>query len=418
MWLPPSSRYVLLLGSHFPLRERALVGIRRHLPHHPIVDSALAHTEPRMRSYDHALPASPLVPADVLAAVRDLERRTGSRPAAAVPFSEMTVDVANVVAEAYDLIRLPEPALARDKLAMKEALARHGLPVAAWVVITGAADLPKAVAAFGFPFVLKANALAGSEGVLFVAGPDDLGPAEQSVRQALTKQERLFPQHPVRMFAEPYANYPEYSVEVLNMNGRSVVLSVTDKAVTPLPHFSEVGQSVPGIHATDATVREMAVEACRALKIGAGVAHVEFRGPLIGEVAARTPADAILDQFERATGLNAYGWHAAAYLGEPGPLPEVPPARGTSAVAFLKAPPGIVTEVRMPTQWPEGMVRLEVTAKPGAVSRPPSDNSAREGLLEMWWLGRFFTHKPPTEHDELARRLSAEIFVTAPHEQP
>ena len=418
MWLPPSSRYVLLLGSHFPLRERALVGIRRHLPHHALVDSALAHAEPRMRHYDHVLPANPTVPADVLAAVRDLERRTGSRPAAAVPFSEMTVDVAHAVAEAYDLVRLPEPALARDKLAMKEALARHGLPVAAWVVITDAADLQKAVAEFGFPFVLKANALAGSEGVLFVAGPDDLAPAERRVRDALAKQAQLFPQHPARMFAEPFADHPEYSIEVLNTNGRSVVLSVTDKAVTPLPHFSEAGQSVPGVRATDAAVRETAVEACRALKIGAGVAHVEFRGPLVGEVAARTPADAILDQLERATGLNAYGWHAAAYLGERGPLPEVPPARGTSAVAFLKAPPGRIVDVRRPTHWPANVVRLEVTATPGAVSRPPSDNSAREGLLEMWWPGRFFTGQPPLEHVELARRLAAELFVVAPHEEP
>ncbi len=39
MWLPPSCRYVLILGSMFVQRERALVGLRRHLPVHPLVDA-------------------------------------------------------------------------------------------------------------------------------------------------------------------------------------------------------------------------------------------------------------------------------------------------------------------------------------------------------------------------------------------
>ncbi len=414
MWLPPSCRYVLILGSMFVQRERALVGLRRHLPVHPLVDATSSPYEPRTRYLDHVLPADPTDPAAVLEAVRDLERRTGSRPSAAVPISELTFDAAYRVAESYDLIRLPEPALVRDKLAMKTALASHGLPIADFQVVEDEAGLTRAARRFGYPLVLKANALSGSEGIIYVGGPADLGDAYRKAQEALGKQERAYPQYPARLFAEPYAELPEYSVEVLNAGPHKVVLTATDKTITRLPNFAELGQVVPGVRGADPRIHQAAIEACRALRIVAGVAHVEFRGDLIGEVAGRTAGDAILDQLERSTRLNAYGWHAATYLSHSGPLLETPPARGTSAIAFLKAPTGTIREIHIPEVLPGEVVRLEVSARVGDRSRLPSDNDAREGLIEMWWPGRLGTDRPLTEHVELAEKLSAEIFVVAP----
>ena len=401
---------MLVLGALLPLRGRALVGIRRHLPNWPIVDITSDPFRGDGRLLDHVLAGSVSDPGEALAAVQDYERRTGRRPAAAVPLSELTVDSAYAIAEFFDLPRLPDPRLARDKLAMKEALRRHGLPVADYRLVTDLDSLEAGARAFGYPLVLKVNALGGSEGVQFIDAPEELATAYERGQSALRRQSEVFPGYPGHLLLEPYSGLPECSVEVLNSSGRRVVLSVTDKSITLLPNFAETGQAIPGCRWNDALLRERACEACRALRIDVGIAHVEFRGEYVGEVAARTPGDAILDQFERATGLNAYAWHAAAYLGDIECLPEIPPTRGTSAIAFLKARAGRIRGIHLPERLPEEVVRMEIFTQIGRRSSQPYNNHVREGLVEMWWPDRPPGQEPIHEHVALAMQLSDAIF--------
>ncbi len=69
-----------------------------------------------------------------------------------------------------------------SKLFSKEFMARHNIPTARYVVVDDAAAALKAVSAFGFPVVIKADGLAAGKGVVVAA---DEGEARQAVQDML-----------------------------------------------------------------------------------------------------------------------------------------------------------------------------------------------------------------------------------------
>ncbi|MDX2044142.1 MAG: phosphoribosylamine--glycine ligase [Acidobacteriota bacterium] len=69
-----------------------------------------------------------------------------------------------------------------SKVFSKEFMARHNIPTARYVVVDDTAEAFKAVSAFGFPVVIKADGLAAGKGVVVAA---DEGEARQAVQDML-----------------------------------------------------------------------------------------------------------------------------------------------------------------------------------------------------------------------------------------
>jgi len=354
-----------------------------------------------------------------LAAVQEFEKETGLRPDTVVPVIEMTVHVSVAIARHYGLPTLSDDCLAlvRDKHTMKLAFERSGVPCARHRTFGTLDELRHAAAELAFPLVLKPRDFAGNVGTVMVSSAEELPAAFGYCRGSLLEVAPTYDFSDGRYQAEEFVAAPhEVSVEVANHEGQRAVLAVTDKSKAGAPYFSEMGQMVPSVESHNEALRQVAVDACAALLIDRGVAHVEV---LIGgdrlsvvEVAARPGGDGIIDLVERVYGYSPYDVHIASYRGSLDRLPDFPAVPlGIGATAFLKTPPGTITEMRPLPDTTSREVALYPTAKVGDRSRQDGSYLARAGILECFAYGT--GHDPRAfraEVDELAKTRTEQIF--------
>lgn len=416
-------RYLLLLGADIPLRERAVVSALRSYPG-PVLGMSTRPAAPLAnRFFDHVLKADYYNAEQALAAVREFEKETGLRPDAVVPVIEMTVHVSVAIARHYDLPTLSDDclALARDKHAMKLAFERAGVPCARHRTFGTLDELRAAADELGLPLVLKPRDFAGNVGTVLVSSAEDLPAAFDYCRDGLLEVAPTYDFADGRYQAEEFVDAPyEVSVEVANLGGERAVLAVTDKSKAGAPYFSEMGQLVPSAETHNEALRQVALDACEALLIDRGVAHVEVLvdGDRLSvvEVATRPGGDGIMDLVERVYGYSPYDVHIASYHGSIDRLPEFPTVPlGIGATAFLKTPPGTVTEVRPLPDTTHREITLHPTAKAGDRSRSDGSYMARAGILECFADGP--DHDPRAfraEVDELARTRAGQIFTVEP----
>lgn len=413
----PLNKYVLILGGEFPLRERVLAGALRASGGMAVYTLAKSRTSNTIKFFDGYIVGDVSDPAGVVAAVSAHEARTGMAPAAVVPMNDFTVRSALAVAQHCGIAHNPAATVdrCRDKFVMKQVLAAAGLPVPRFGAFSTLAELRALALEIGYPMVIKPRELAGSVGVIKVEHAEALEPAWQQCIADIKALQGAY-MTPEEVFqAEEYIDArSEVSVEVYNHGDLHTVLAVTDKYLGAEPYFVETGHSVPSIHSDNKHLRDIAERACKALDIRHGMAHFEARITPAGEiriieVGARTGGDAIMDLVERAYGINPYELHVASYLGLSQKPPEALVARGLSAVAFLKAPEGVIETVRVPQTLADTVVNLQVTARPGDLSQAPNSWRAREGSVELFWPAR----EPEAgfgEHLSIAGRLAAETF--------
>lgn len=414
-------RYLLLLGSDILLRERGIVSALRTYPGPVVGMSETPVTTPANRFFDHVLKADYYDERQALDAVRQFEQETGLRPGAVVPIIEMTVHVSVAVARHYGLPRLSEDCLSlvRDKHTMKEAFEAAGVPCARHRLFSTLEQLRAAAAELTFPLVLKPRDFAGNVGTIRVDGPEELDEAFVYCRESLLEIAPLYGFEDGRFQAEEYVTSThEVSVEVFNHRDERTVVAVTDKSKAPAPYFTEKGQLVPSADSDNQTLRRVALDACAALRIEHGLAHVEVLvdGDRLSvvEVAARPGGDGIMDLIDRVYGFNPYDLHFASYADTLDGVPEITAAPfGMGATAFLKAPAGTITEVKPVHDLTPEEVGLYVTAQVGDRSRPQTSYLARDGVLECFQRGETDQKAFRARVDELARQRTEQIFTVS-----
>jgi biotin carboxylase len=170
----------------------------------------------------------------------------------------------------------PEAAArARDKAAMRAALAAAGVPQPRYRV--------DELDSIGFPCVLKPLSLSGSRGVIRADTPAEAAEAAERIH-------RIVPGEP--LLVEEFVGGPEVAVEGLLEDGRLRVLAIFDKP-DPLegPYFEETvyvtPSRLPGLDRVEAAT----AAAADALGLTDGPIHAELRvgdEPKVIEVAARS----------------------------------------------------------------------------------------------------------------------------------
>lgn len=141
-----------------------------------------------------------------------------------------------------------------------------------------------------FPCIMKPADNAGSRGVVLCQDWDEL------------KEQYEYSCNESRggtVIIEEYLRGPEFSVEVMVIDGMPHVLQITDKMTTGVPHFVEMGHSQP-TRQTGAQINaimDLARRATKAIGINCGPAHIEMiltdKGPKMVELGARMGGDCI-----------------------------------------------------------------------------------------------------------------------------
>ncbi|GAB3473634.1 ATP-grasp domain-containing protein [Nocardiopsis coralliicola] len=135
---------------------------------------------------------------------------------------------------------------ARNKHAMRQAVADRPDLIPAFRIVRSLADLRSAYAAIGAPAVLKPAGAAGSKAILTVDAGCDLSElfATASRLTALERRDPYFGEYPGEFVYEERLGGSEHSVHGFVCRGRILIAGIADKWVTP-EMFSEYQSVYP-----------------------------------------------------------------------------------------------------------------------------------------------------------------------------
>lgn len=252
-------------------------------------------------------------------------------PAAVVALAERTVWIAARLRAVFGLPgNSPATALAcADKVEMKRAMDRAGVPVAPWRAVTPQTRPEELADALGLPLVLKPRRDSGGRGQRRLASRDEVAAALAGLARDDAWQEGF------GWLAERWQGGVEMSIESFVQDGRVLFANPTEYLV---PRHANI---LPA-ELDDATWTGLQAFNARALEaagVARGLTHLELfrteRGPVFGELASRPPGGRLMPLLKRAWGFDA--WEALLRL-ELGETPDFPRRPRRTAGAWLLHP--------------------------------------------------------------------------------
>ncbi|HTY79379.1 MAG TPA: ATP-grasp domain-containing protein [Candidatus Bathyarchaeia archaeon] len=289
-------------------------------------------------------------PARAASMMREYAR---TRPiAAVVPVDDATTVVGAAIGRALGL-RANAPAAVsatRDKHAMRERLARGGVPQPAFTVAAATDDPRRVAARVRFPCVLKPLVLSASRGVIRADDGAAFVAAWQRIAAILAEPEvQALGEGARRILVEDFVPGIEVALEGMLTDGALTTLAIFDKP-DPLdgPFFEETIYVTPSRlpEPTQEALARCAAQAATALGLTDGPVHVELRGndrgPWLIELAARSIGGLCSRTLSFGTGMSleeiivrhALGWPIASVVRE----------RPAAGVMMIPIPKGGVLE--------------------------------------------------------------------------
>jgi biotin carboxylase len=271
---------------------------------------------------------------------------------------------------------LPAVLVTRDKRAMRDELARHGLSPVRYRLCDAPADARAFLRGLaGQPMVLKPHDGGLSEGVCVVGDETGLDEGWRWARAATAGP----------ILAEEFLAGTEYSVESISRDGAHEVVTVTEKVTTPLPRFIELAHRAPAPLDDDLRARIAALVTTFLDVVGqrTGPAHTEIRltpaGPRIIESQTRFGGDQIWEICELVTGVDLMSETVATLLGLP--MPPRTPAAAAAAIRFFAYENVHVADVHGldAARATPGLVRLTCSLRPGQTLAPLTSSDSRQG---------------------------------------
>ena len=230
---------------------------------------------------------------------------------------------------------------ATDKFEMIKAFKAHDVASPWFFTVDSLGELKKLEGQLSYPCIMKPTDNAGSHGVVLAHGFEDLLHSYDYSRASARHG---------RVIIEEYLQGNEVSVEVMVVNGTVNILQITDKLTTGAPHFVEMGHSQSSRHPleTQKAIKDLAAQACKAVGIDQGPAHVEMmvteRGPVMIELGARMGGDNITTALvPLSTGIDMVKATIDVALGN---QPDIEPILHCgSAIRYLEAPEGVIASI-------------------------------------------------------------------------
>ena len=294
--------------------------------------------------------------------------------------SDAPVRVAALASERLGLptgISSVDALCATQKDAMRMRLAEHGVPMPEFEICNTVAEFCAALERFGYDCIAKPADSAASRGVRLITPDDRFTPIDE-----LFGLFRRFSRKGTVMVEQRVTGH-EVSVEGMTVDGKTTILTITDKLTTEPPYFVELGHSEPSRlpAVSQEAICEVAKRTVEAIGIVTGPSHTEIMltddGPKVIEMAARLGGDFITSKLvPLSTGIDFVEGTVASALGLPYDF--TPKKLGGSAIRFITAGhAGMITSVEVPDELrgAEGVEEVELYLGPGdSVETPHSSN--------------------------------------------
>lgn len=268
---------------------------------------------------------------------------------------------------------------ATDKVAMRNRMREYGVPIPEYHEVRNLKEFIDAAKTMPERFILKPADNAASRGVVLVDKSKD--PNLQEIYAYTTQYSRSG-----EALVEEFMTGPEVSVESYTINGEPHIITITDKMVTDLPFFVELGHTEPSRlpPGQQEDIRKVADAAIRAIGMQNGPNHTEIKvtptGAKLVEIAARLGGDFITSRLvPLSTGVDMIECSFATLLDEKVQYKNTL-ARG-SAIRFIQGEKGIlysIDGVEEALQM-EGVQEVELYMKPGDPIKRPENSSDRVG---------------------------------------
>lgn len=233
----------------------------------------------------------------------------------------------------------PDTALkATDKAEMIKAFETHGVEHPWYYVVSDRSVFDLIVRQASYPCIIKPTDNAGSRGVVLCHDKSELIKGYE------------YASHESRggtVIIEEYLQGPEFSVEVMVVDGVPHILQITDKITTGAPHFVEMGHTQPTSQPQNVQekIKDLACRAVKAVGINVGPAHVEMilteQGPKMVELGARMGGDCITTHLvPLSTGVDMVAATIKLACGEEADI-EPKWCKG-SAIRYFDTPAGVL----------------------------------------------------------------------------
>lgn len=245
---------------------------------------------------------------------------------------------------------------ATDKVAMRNRMKEVGVPIPVYYEVKTFDDFSSIIPKMPQQFILKPADNAASRGVILV--DKEKNPNYEELFDYCKKYSRSG-----STLVEEYMVGPEVSVEAYSVDGVPHIITITDKMVTEIPFFVELGHTEPSrlTAKEQEDIRKVAESAIMAIGMQNGPTHTEIKvtpeGAKLVEIAARLGGDFITSRLvPLSTGVDMIECSFATLLGEEVRFQKKD--KKGSAIRFIQGKKGILKEI----------VGLDVVAKlPGVV---------------------------------------------------
>lgn len=309
-----------------------------------------------------------------------------------ITFSEAAVIAVAAVADALGLpgIGVDAARNSRNKLLMREAYQRAGVPIPSFRFVTELADALAAADDFGYPVIIKPTLGAGSHFVYRVDTPAEL---EQRFNQAIVGIKDMFwvtaeadgvDLGPLGLLVESFLDGREYLMEALAWDDEVYLGSVVDRVTVEGQNFDDDVHHAPtSLPASElAKVHHAVRAAAHAQGLRRSVMHAEVRyhkgEPHLLEIAARVGGGG-LDMIARLTAdYDPIRSVVDIGAGVRPPVGHYWPTGVHIAAMCLICDGGVVERIDVPAEVSdsERVFLLKITARPGdVILRPPNGNT-------------------------------------------
>lgn len=279
----------------------------------------------------------------------------------------------------------------RNKYLMKEVFEKADIPTPKSKLFETIEQLKELIQTFEFPVIIKPVDFGGSGGVYLAHNEAECKETYMKSQKVMAAYADSFKVSKNTFLIEAFIDSnEEVSVEVLCGENFYEVITVTEKYLSPRPWFTEMGHLVPSHRYKDENIKKLAIQSCKSLGINRGVAHIEIKikdnNLYVIEAAARPGGDAIMDLVESSYSINPYQLHISMYINNKLKPPFTFRPNSTSAIAFMKAQKGKITNINFPDISKDTEIkRISLLKNIGDIISDPENWSSRDGLVQFSW---------------------------------
>lgn len=231
---------------------------------------------------------------------------------------------------------------------MRNRLKENHVPIPEYYAVQSFDEFLAAVKALNGKCIVKPADNAGSRGVTALDGANTQ--TEEELRS--TYEYSKANSRNGTVMVEEYMSGPEVSVEAMTVDGKTTILTITDKFITPPPYFVEIAHCEPSSldEDTQERIRQIALQAIAAIRLINGPSHTEIKvteqGPKIVEIAARLGGDFITSKLvPLSTGVDMVGASVLLTTGEKVNL-ESKWNKG-AAIHFIQGTEGVIKNIEI-----------------------------------------------------------------------